>query len=215
MIYLCKHSRRVTPCTVVIAVNAFHAVFISITLQQSVSLALTSGIMLFDAAGNFMSFSQLYNLHVEGSRNKSMRSKRRLYRRLLLLSENVGLIEYVECLVPIVFSVISIAFYVLPNRKFVQMFHPNHYYVDNVWKSVLALLLYAWVEIIVLALFCKIVLRKINFKIWSQVGFVLHENFWFTTVLLYTWFIFSIAGTIDQLGHDWTFKFDWECYIFG
>lgn len=211
LVFVCKYSKRITPCSIVIMVNAFHSVYISITMQQSVSISLTACVMVMDAVGNFASFFQLYYKYMKVRRENNKVQKTERARELLVLSENIGLLEYVECIVPLMFSYISFIFYYSPNRFYVEMFHPSHYTIDSVRHAVISLALYGMVEITALVVFCLVLLKKMDLPIWHQVGFALNDSFLFTTALLFTWFIYSIAGTMEQLGHDWTFQFDWEC----
>ena len=208
-----KHA----PHFAVMLINCFHTVYISITLQQGVSIGIFFIVMVIDLSGNVISFRQLKELSANidcsmiGSTEDRSKNTITVERKLLALSENIALVEYCECLVPLAFGVIAVFFYFHPNGQYIPMFHPDFFTQAQLIQSQKSLLLYAFAEITFLLIFGRIVMGKLNIPFASQLGYILSRNTFETTVYTTTWFMFSLTGLLEQAGHDWTFKFDWDC----
>lgn len=232
------------PFVPVLVVNAFHIVYVSISLQKGASMQSLLFLMAMDIGGNLLQLMQLRRMltlidrenKLAASTTKAMQAAKArneakdsfntprkrslvhhtesqglLQRKLLFVSENIFLIEYVECIVPFQFCIICIFFYFHPNGEFMTIFFRDIFTSSVLEQTIQSLILYTLLEVIVLQVLGHIIVGRINIPFLSQLGYVLYQSSALTSTLLYFWLLYALAGTVVHFGHDWTFQFDWEC----
>ena len=126
---------------------------------------------------------------------------------LLIRAENWVLLEYVECIVPLIFSIIlcGIYFFDSTNAQYLEIYKG----LDRSKFKTLQrdLLIYAFLECTILFLFGRSLIKRLKVPLWRLLGFILHTDFWPFILLLTTWYSFSLSASLDHSGNDWTFQF--------
>lgn len=252
------------PYVPVLAINAFHIVYVSITLQKGASINSLLLLMAMDLFGNMLQLIQMRTLLTLSFREQKLTTASKIHcssstnttapkatttlqstsiesdsspkvnsipnatstartkstttqhqnvveRKLLYLTENMFLIEYVECIVPFQFSILSITFFFHPNGAYMTLFLRDTFTRQVLEQTVQSLLLYTLLEVFFLQLLGHIVVGRMKIPFLTQIAFVLYESATFSSTMLNFWLLYALSGTLAHVGHDWTFQFAWEC----
>ena len=126
---------------------------------------------------------------------------------LMIRAENWVLIEYVECIVPLIFSILLCCFYFLDstNAQYYEIYEGLNW---SKFKELQQdLLIYAFLECIILFLFVRSLIKRLKVPLWHLLGFILHIDFWPFIQLLTAWYSISLSASLEHAGNDWTFQF--------
>ena len=131
---------------------------------------------------------------------------------MLVDSENLVMVEYFETILPLIFSLLGLFFKLHPNGRFIPMYAPQVFTTEQLVQTQLSLLLYAGLEGLLFWVLVRVLFTgPFRLPFAAQLGFVMKQTRLETAIYIYTWLVFSVGGTFDQFGHDWTFKFNWTC----
>ncbi|KAG3100636.1 hypothetical protein PI125_g14682 [Phytophthora idaei] len=127
--------------------------------------------------------------------------------RVLFITEYLVLIEYVEIVLPIVYSAHQVILYNMPNRAF----YPALAEVSRVElvSSVKNVLVYSSLEFVSLILALVVLKRMLRFSTLHQLAFVLETQASMVQSKLTTLFVYVMQVPLAHLGADFTFKFAW------
>ena len=123
---VCRRASRPAPVLAAGIVNGFHVVYISVTLQQTVGKSTLILSVILNTSGNVLGFLRLRNVltvtrkRLLTKQNNVVHEKSAVdlacKRRILMCCEELVLIEYLECIVPLMFLLFSVYYYFHPNR---------------------------------------------------------------------------------------------------
>ncbi|KAG2947587.1 hypothetical protein PC117_g6702 [Phytophthora cactorum] len=127
--------------------------------------------------------------------------------RVLFITEYLVLIEYVEVVLPIVYSAHQVILYNMPNRAF----YPALAEVSRaeLVSSVKNVLVYSSLEFVSLILALVVLKRMLRFSTLHQLAFVLETQASMVQSKLTTLFVYVMQVPLTHLGADFTFKFAW------
>ncbi|EGZ30645.1 hypothetical protein PHYSODRAFT_468186 [Phytophthora sojae] len=124
--------------------------------------------------------------------------------QLLFQCEYLVLVEYVECIIPVVFTVYKSILQQLPN----VVFYPVG---AGKWgvRSMGNTLALAALEAASLVLLHHLLHRKFGFSPFYQLGFVLETQIHMVQMRLFLEFVVLLQFELEHLGVDFTFRFEW------
>lgn len=206
---------------VTFAVNAFHTIYISITLQDQNTLSMLFVLIVINSMSNVFSIVVIQRVQQKMSTKINSLSVKDVKlqnistppqeSQLFKFTSDLVLVEYIEAVVPILYSILSLLFFVHPNGRFMSAFRPEVFTAKVLSSTLTSLLLYATVEVLWFVFLAQYVYKKCNLSLFTQLGYLLHDQTYSASAYLFTWILYAIMGTFDQFGHDWTFSFDWQC----
>eukprot|EP00644_Phytophthora_capsici_P000072 jgi/Phyca11/99821/e_gw1.4.1057.1 len=135
----------------------------------------------------------------------------RLYARkvlnLLHLTEFTILVEYIEVIVPVVYSIYVIAMSYLPNRVYyAQLADMNTEKLQSTLSNVLLYSLLEFISLVVLTVFLR---KTLKFSPVHQLAFVLRSQWKMVQSKLVLWVLYVVQSSLVHFGADYTFQFAW------
>ena len=218
LIIICQGVHRPAPFLSVAYVNAFHAIYLSIVLQQGIDVISLLVVMIFDIGGNIFALREMYKIQQKyeleisqsitpvGSTTKN-EHKNKMRQHLLIRAENWVLVEYVECIIPVTFSLLLCGFYFLEstNTEYYKIYKGLDWSKFRIMQR--DLLIYAFLECTILFLFVRSLVKLLKVPLWHLLGYILHTDFWPFMLLMTSWYGFSLSASLDHAGNNWSFYF--------
>ncbi|KAJ8576501.1 hypothetical protein ON010_g2709 [Phytophthora cinnamomi] len=131
----------------------------------------------------------------------------RKVRRLLLMAEFLLLINYVEVIIPLVFSIYLFATYHLPNREYYAVYNGmDQLRLANTLKNVL---FYCLLQLVSLLVLIVILQRMLGHSPAKRIAFVLEKQVDFEQISLVFWMFYNVQTSLKHFGYDYTFQFAW------
>ncbi|KAF4135783.1 hypothetical protein GN958_ATG15007 [Phytophthora infestans] len=126
----------------------------------------------------------------------------RLYARkvlnLLHLTEFTILVEYIEVVVPVVYSIYVVAMSFFPNRiYYTQLAHMD---ADNLQSTLSNVLLYSFLEFISLIVLCLFLWKTVEFVPTCQLAFVLRTQWRMVQSKLVLWVVYVVQSSLVHFG---------------
>ncbi|POM68604.1 Hypothetical protein PHPALM_15221 [Phytophthora palmivora] len=122
----------------------------------------------------------------------------RKVQRLLYMAEYLVLLNYIEVIIPLIFSIYLVITYNLPNRDFYAVFEGMEYH--QLIQTLRNVMLYC---------FLQFVSAKIGLSLTRQLAFVLEKQFdWIQTSLVF-WVLYNSQSSLVHVGYDYSFQFAW------
>ncbi|KAE9178945.1 hypothetical protein PF005_g23874 [Phytophthora fragariae] len=128
-------------------------------------------------------------------------------RKVLYITEFVILINYVEVIVPIIFSANLIVMYHLPNRVYYSQ-------IDSMSDEKLRqtsgnVMLYCFLQLVSLVILFFVIWRRLQISGLRQLAFVLEKQAEQVQTKLVLWVFYNVQATLQHFASDYTFKFAW------
>lgn len=123
--------------------------------------------------------------------------------QLLFKCEYIALVEYIECIAPIIYAIYLPVLYSLPNAKFFP--NTRNLSSESVNSLIVNLFCYGCLEVASFATLHGILKRKFAFSPVYQVAFVLETQMLLVQGKLIVWLLFALQFTIDHLGESTLF----------
>ena len=226
VIRICEYGNRPSSLVAVLIVHGYHAVYLSIMLQDIIQWRTLAVITLGDVAGMMIDYIRMKkleaqplsddvymshrdtpssvetaNVDLESQTSRTVLENQRL---MLILAENFVLIEYVECIIPMLLAIFSFLVSKFPwNKDYILLFEGMD---ESEMKQAQQLLwVYSFSEIIVLAIAIPIFIGRLDFPFWKHLGFVLTENRSMLIALVSLWLLQTIASSVKHLHSGWNF----------
>ncbi|KAL3669462.1 hypothetical protein V7S43_005855 [Phytophthora oleae] len=131
----------------------------------------------------------------------------RMVQRLLYMAEFLLLLNYVEVIIPLVFSIYLYGMYHLPNREYyAQLRGMNEGELILTLKNVL---FYCSLQLVSLLLLFLALKKKLGMSPIHHLAFVLDKQFIAIQVKLCFWVYYNAQASLQQSGYDYTFRFPW------
>ncbi|ETI30739.1 hypothetical protein F442_22050 [Phytophthora nicotianae P10297] len=128
-------------------------------------------------------------------------------RKVLYITEFVILINYVEVIVPIIFSANLLVMYHLPNR----VYYSQIVSMDDgkLRKTVENVMLYCLLQLLSLIILFLVLWRRLRISGLRQLAFVLEKQCEQVQTKLIFWVFYNVQATLQHFASDYTFKFAW------
>ncbi|OWZ23649.1 hypothetical protein PHMEG_0001454 [Phytophthora megakarya] len=123
--------------------------------------------------------------------------------QLLFHCEYLALVEYIECVVPLVFAAYKLVLNRLPN---VVYFPPSSNWGTG---AITNILVFAALEIGSLLLLQLVLQRKFDFSPLYQLAFALETQMYLVQASLFLEIVILLQYELQHLGVDFTFRFEW------
>ncbi|ETP43629.1 hypothetical protein F442_09668 [Phytophthora nicotianae P10297] len=123
--------------------------------------------------------------------------------QLLFHCEYLALVEYIECIVPLVFATYKLVLHQLPNAVY--------YPASSNWgvAAIVNILVYAALEVGSLLLLHYFLQKKFIFSPLYQLAFALETQMYLVQALLFLEIVILLQYELEHLGADFTFRFEW------
>ncbi|TMW64943.1 hypothetical protein Poli38472_009110 [Pythium oligandrum] len=128
-------------------------------------------------------------------------------RRLLHLTEFVILVEYIEIIVPTIFSIYLVICFQLPNHVYYPQLRDIN--ASKLTGTVARVLVYALLELVSLVVLSVCLRRKVVISPLYQLAFVLEKQWQLVQFKLSFWMLFTVMQALEHAGADYTFQFKW------
>ncbi|GLE02080.1 hypothetical protein PINS_up010918 [Pythium insidiosum] len=127
--------------------------------------------------------------------------------RVLHASEFIGLVEYVEVVVPFVYSLFALLTFHFPNRAFYSMYNgmDSHKLHNTLWN----LVIYGFLELLSLIILDAVLRRQLRISAFTQTAFVLETQWPMVQSKLALWVTVALQYAIVHYGADFSFRFEW------
>ncbi|KAE9034636.1 hypothetical protein PR003_g1225 [Phytophthora rubi] len=128
-------------------------------------------------------------------------------RRLLYTSEFVLLRNYVEVIIPLVFSIYLAIMYQLPNRKYYAQLAD----IDEgqLLQTLHNVLLYCVLQFTSLLAVMLMLHTELGLSPIRQLAFVLEKQFAGAQIKLVFWVFYNVQASLQHYGFDYSFQFAW------
>ncbi|KAF4147229.1 hypothetical protein GN958_ATG03639, partial [Phytophthora infestans] len=147
-----------------------------------------------------------HSVHASGSRSSIKKSKLLIVQGLQLLfhCEYLELVEYVECITPVVYVVYKSVLEQLPN----VVYYPGG---AGTWgiATVANILVLAMLEVASLVFLHQFLQRKFAFSAMHQLAFALETHVRLVQMKLFTGVLLLIPFELQHFGADFSFRFEW------
>ncbi|EGZ18232.1 hypothetical protein PHYSODRAFT_504560 [Phytophthora sojae] len=127
--------------------------------------------------------------------------------RVLRRVEFLLLVEYTEVMVPVLYVIYIAAVYHFPNRKYFP--HLDEMSEAELLTTIRSLLIYCSLQLLSSVLLLAVLRRRYNLVSESILSFVLKTDWTVVQGLLVLWIIYVLQSSIQHVGTDYTFKFQW------
>ncbi|KAG7399767.1 hypothetical protein PHYBOEH_007930 [Phytophthora boehmeriae] len=127
--------------------------------------------------------------------------------RVLFITEYIVLVEYVEVVIPIIYTIYRVALFNLPNRAYFDSMAGLT--SAQLQSSVLNVLAYSLLEFVSLITSILILDRALGFSTLRQLAFVLETHAGMIQATLIDILIYVTQISLAHLGADFSFKFAW------
>ncbi|KAH7484936.1 uncharacterized protein KRP23_3990 [Phytophthora ramorum] len=129
--------------------------------------------------------------------------------QLLFNNEYLGLIAYIQCIIPVLYMLYMPVLQTLPNR----VYYPTHFVIlenaDQFLDRITVIALLALLQLAVLIVLHVFVATHFAVSTVYQIAFVLETHFKLVAGRLIVWFIVAVQSTLLHYGADFTFQFNW------
>ncbi|KAE9266442.1 hypothetical protein PF001_g30478 [Phytophthora fragariae] len=128
-------------------------------------------------------------------------------RKVLYITEFVILLNYVEVIVPIIFTANLIVNYHLPNRVFyTQIANMDG---EKLRQTIGNVMLYCFLQIVSLVVLFYVLWHRLRLSGLRQLAFVLEKQGEQVQTKLELWVFYNVQATLQHYGSDYSFKFPW------
>ncbi|KAG2766087.1 hypothetical protein PC116_g14788 [Phytophthora cactorum] len=128
-------------------------------------------------------------------------------RKVLYITEFVILINYVEVIVPIIFSANLLVMYHLPNRVYYSQIARMD--DEKLRKTIENVTLYCVLQLVSLVILFLVLWRRLRISGLRQLAFVLEKQGEQVQTKLILWVFYNVQATLQHFASDYTFKFAW------
>ncbi|KAE8954968.1 hypothetical protein PR001_g32284, partial [Phytophthora rubi] len=126
---------------------------------------------------------------------------------LLHLVEFTILIEYIEVIVPVVYSIYVATMSYLPNRVYyAQLANMD---ADKLRSTLSNVLLYGFLEFVSLIVLTVILQKTMKYSPVHQLAFVLRNQWRMVQSKLVLWVVYVVQSSLVHFGADYSFQFVW------
>ncbi|KAL4158625.1 hypothetical protein PRNP1_004401 [Phytophthora ramorum] len=129
--------------------------------------------------------------------------------QLLFNNEYLGLIAYIQCIIPVLYMLYMPVLRTLPNR----VYYPTHFVIlenaDQFLDRMTVIALLALLQLAALIVLHVFVATHFAVSTVYQIAFVLETHFKLVAGRLIVWFIVAVQSTLLHYGADFTFQFNW------
>ncbi|KAG1695831.1 hypothetical protein DVH05_019169 [Phytophthora capsici] len=129
--------------------------------------------------------------------------------QLLFNNEYLGLIAYIQCIIPAIYLLYMPVLQALPNH----VFYPTHYRYFGATKEfnerMMVVSILAGLQLAVWVALQTFVVKRFGVSTIYQVAFVLETHFFLLQGRLLMWLVFAVQSTLIHYGVDFSFSFDW------
>ncbi|KAL3661569.1 hypothetical protein V7S43_013329 [Phytophthora oleae] len=128
-------------------------------------------------------------------------------RKVLYITEFVILINYVEVIVPMIFSANLIVMYHLPNRvHYSQIVTMDD---EKLWETLANVTLYCFLQLVSLIILFFVLWHRLRISGLRQLAFVLEKQGEQVQTKLVLWVFYNVQATLQHFASDYSFKFAW------
>ncbi|KAE9002715.1 hypothetical protein PR003_g19110 [Phytophthora rubi] len=128
-------------------------------------------------------------------------------RKLLYITEFMVLINYVEVIVPVIFSANLFVMYHLPNTIYYTQI--TSMTEQHLWNTIGNVMLYCLLQLASLVLLFVILWQKLHVSAVRQLSFVLEKQGEQVQTKLVFWVFYNVQASLQHFASDYTFKFAW------
>ncbi|KAE9078464.1 hypothetical protein PF010_g23117 [Phytophthora fragariae] len=128
-------------------------------------------------------------------------------RKALYITEFMLLINYVEVIVPIIFSANLVVMYHLPNRVYYSQI--NSMDDEKLRQTLGNVMLYCFLQVVSLVVLFVVLWQKLRVSGLRQLAFVLEKQGEQVQTKLVLWVFYNVQATLEHFASDYTFKFAW------
>ncbi|ETI40436.1 hypothetical protein F443_14162 [Phytophthora nicotianae P1569] len=126
---------------------------------------------------------------------------------LLYMAEFLLLLNYVEVVIPLVFSIYMFATYQLPNREYYSQLHGMTQ--TELMQTLENVMFYCLLQTVSLLLLIFILQRKVGLSPMHQLAYVLEKQYSGVQTRLVFWVFYNVQASLQHFGYDYTFRFLW------
>ncbi|KAG3167336.1 hypothetical protein PC128_g19500 [Phytophthora cactorum] len=175
-------------------------------LKKHSSIAPTPNLEHETSSPTIQHIIEAMNAHTDGPSTVKEKSNKLVLQGLQLLfhCEYLELVEYVECITPIVYVVYKSVLEQLPN----VVYYPGG---AGSWgiATVVNILVLAMLEVTSLVFLHHFLQRKFAFSAMYQLAFVLETHVYLVQMMLFTGVLLLIPFELKHFGADFSFRFEW------
>ncbi|KAE9032217.1 hypothetical protein PR003_g11174 [Phytophthora rubi] len=131
----------------------------------------------------------------------------RKVRRLLYMAEFLLLLNYVEVVIPLIFSIYLVITYYLPNREYYAIYDG----IDQIqlMQTLTNVLFYCLLQLASFLLLVFMLRRMLGFSPIQQIAFILKKQVDYVQMCLIFWLYYNVQSSLRHLGYDYSFQFIW------
>ncbi|ETP00531.1 hypothetical protein F441_22080 [Phytophthora nicotianae CJ01A1] len=127
--------------------------------------------------------------------------------KVLYITEFMLLINYVEVIVPVIFSANLLVMYHLPNRVYYSQIDSMD--DTKLWSTVGNVMLYCFLQLVSLVILFMMLWHKLHISALKQLAFVLEKQGEQVQTKLVFWVFYNVQATLQHFASDYTFMFAW------
>jgi len=120
--------------------------------------------------------------------------------QLLFHCEYIALVEYVECVIPVVYGLYLQALFRLGGDARAYYPQTRDLTVDKLNSTVSNLVVYVWLEVLSLLVLHVVLRRRFNFSVLRQLAFVLETHAMQVQGRMFVWIAFILTFTLEHFG---------------
>ncbi|KAE9082560.1 hypothetical protein PF010_g21538 [Phytophthora fragariae] len=124
----------------------------------------------------------------------------RKVRRILFMAEFLLLINYVEVIIPLVFSVYLVTTFYLPNREYYAVY--NGMGESQLISTLNNVMIYCFLQLLSLLLLVFTLRRMVGLSPIRQIAFVLEKQVAWVQMSLIFWLFYNVQGSLEHLGQQ-------------
>ncbi|KAL3673900.1 hypothetical protein V7S43_001587 [Phytophthora oleae] len=128
-------------------------------------------------------------------------------KRVLYITEFVVLLNYVEVIIPLIFSAYLLMMYHLPNRAYYKQIDGMD--KAQLWYTLSNVLLYAGLQLVSLLVLNLVLWYKMRLSGFRQLSFVLERQCSPVQNKLILWVFYNVQTALQHFGFDFAFTFAW------
>ncbi|KAG4050393.1 hypothetical protein PC123_g14366 [Phytophthora cactorum] len=128
-------------------------------------------------------------------------------KRMLYITEFVVLLNYVEVIVPLIFSAYLLMMYHLPNRAYYKQIDGMD--KAQLWDTLSSVLLYAGLQLLSLIVLNFVLWHRMRLSGFRQLSFVLERQCSPVQNKLILWVFYNVQTALQHFGFDFEFTFAW------
>eukprot|EP00644_Phytophthora_capsici_P005899 jgi/Phyca11/97766/e_gw1.2.430.1 len=146
--------------------------------------------------------------HIEDSASNIVKQQYvRELQKVLYITEFVVLVNYLEVVIPLIFSAYLFTMYHLPNRAYYEQIRGMD--EAQLHVALFNVLLYAGLQFASLVGINFVLWHRLQISVFRQLAFILDRQRTRVQTCLVFWVSYSVQTSLQHFGFDYTFRFAW------